>query len=73
MARRLMHLFDELINLFDQHNRDDDWREILRLICGQIDDQFVGRIVEFLATQTDLEKWDGKMSLPQLPLNWRPG
>ena len=31
---------DELITLFDQHCRDDDWLEVLRLICGQIDEQF---------------------------------
>jgi hypothetical protein len=40
----------DLIALFDAHCRDDDWREVLRLICGQIDEQFVGRIVEHLAT-----------------------
>lgn len=59
---------DELIALFDAHCRDDDWREVLRLICGQIDEQFVGRIVEHLATRSDLEKWDGKTRLPELPL-----
>ena len=59
---------DELVALCDQHSRDDDWREVLRLICGQIDEQFVGRIVEQLATRTDLEKWDGKTPLPELPL-----
>jgi hypothetical protein len=58
----------ELIALFDQHCRDDEWREVLRLICGQIDAQFVGRIVDHLATRTDLEKWDGITSLPELPL-----
>jgi hypothetical protein len=58
----------DLIALFDAHCRDDDWREVLRLICGQIDEQFVGRIVEHLATRTDLEKWDGKTPLPELPL-----
>lgn len=57
-----------LIALFDQHCRDDDWREVLRLICGQIDEQFVGRIVEFLATRTDLDEWDGMEELPELPL-----
>ena len=35
---------DGLIALFDQHCRDDDWREVLRLICGQIDETFVGRV-----------------------------
>ena len=59
---------DGLIALFDYHCRDDDWREVLRLICGQIDEQFVGRIVEHLATRTDLEKWNGYTALPELPL-----
>lgn len=57
-----------LIDLFDDHCRDDDWNEVLRLICGQIDEPFVGHIVEHLATRTDLEKWDGKTLLPELPL-----
>ncbi|MCI5228141.1 MAG: hypothetical protein D3918_16195, partial [Candidatus Electrothrix sp. AX2] len=57
-----------LIGLFDEHCRDDDWREVLRLICGQIDEKFVGRIVEHLATRTDLDKWDGETPLPELPL-----
>lgn len=35
-----------LIALFDQHCREDEWREVLRLICGQIDESFVGCIVE---------------------------
>ncbi|MEM8535624.1 MAG: NACHT domain-containing protein [Chloroflexota bacterium] len=60
--------FEELLGLFDQHCRDDDWREVLRLICGQIDEQFVGQIVERLATRIDLEQWDGKIPLPELPL-----
>ncbi len=59
---------DELIELFDQHCRDDEWREVLRLICGQINEEFVGRIVEHLATRTDLEKWNGATPLPELPL-----
>jgi len=59
---------DGLIALFDDHCRQDEWREVLRLICGQIDEAFVGRIVERLATRTDLEKWDGDTPLPELPL-----
>ena len=59
---------DELVELFDQHCRDDEWREVLRLICGQIDEQFVGRIVEHLATLVKLEQWDGETPLPELPL-----
>ena len=57
-----------MIKLFDEHCRDDEWREVLRLICGQIDEQFVGNIVEYLATRTDLEKWDRKTPLPELTL-----
>jgi len=59
---------DGLIALFEQHCRDDEWREVLRLICGQIDEAFVGRIVERLVTRTDLEKWDGVTQLPELLL-----
>jgi hypothetical protein len=59
---------DGLIALYDQHCRDDEWREVLRLICGQIDEAFVGRVVEHLVTRTDLEKWDGRTPLAELPL-----
>ncbi|HEX3188064.1 MAG TPA: hypothetical protein VHQ94_24925, partial [Pyrinomonadaceae bacterium] len=44
---------DGLIDLFDEHCGDDDWREVLRLICGQIDETFVGRVVEHLAARAD--------------------
>jgi len=57
-----------LVALFDQHCCDDEWCEVLRLICGQIDEQFVGQIVDHLASRTDLEKWDGIGSLPEIPL-----
>ena len=57
-----------LIALFDDHCSDDDWREVLRLVCGQIDEQFVGKIVEYLATRTNLDEWDGRTPLPELPL-----
>ncbi len=59
---------EDLINLFDEHCRDEEWREVLRLICGQIDEQFVGQIVERLATRTDWNKWDGRTPLLELPL-----
>lgn len=59
---------DELIELFDQHCRDDDWREVLRLICGQIDERFVGRIVEHLASRTKFEMGERRTPLPELPL-----
>ena len=56
----------KLIKLFDKHCRDDDWREVLRLICGQIDEAFVGRIIEHLAIHTDLANWDGNTPLPRV-------
>ncbi len=59
---------DGLITLFDEHCRDDEWREVLRLICGQIDELFVGRIVKHLTTRTDLKKWNHETLLPELPL-----
>lgn len=57
-----------LEKIFDEFCRDDDWREILRLICGQIDEEFLGRIVAFLAMRTDLEKWGGGEGVLELPL-----
>ena len=57
-----------LIALFDQHCHDDEWREVLRLICGQIDETFVGQVVERLATRSDLTKWSGHTAVPELPL-----
>lgn len=57
-----------LIAVFDQHCRHDEWREVLRLICGQIDEAFVGKIVVHLATRTDLTAWNGRIALPELPL-----
>ncbi|MCX7429245.1 MAG: HEAT repeat domain-containing protein, partial [Planctomycetia bacterium] len=59
---------EELLALYDAHCRDEDWREVLRLIAGQINEQVVGQIVERLATRTSLETWDGKTPLPELPL-----
>ncbi len=59
---------DDLVGLFDDHCRDGDWREVLRLICGQIDEQFVGRIVEHLATRTDLGQWNSMVPLQELAL-----
>src|SRR5262249_11734462 len=56
------------------------WREVLRLICGQIDEQFVGRIIKHLATRKELDAprisgildedtptWDEDTPLPALP------
>jgi predicted NACHT family NTPase len=75
-ASEIVHRFNvaktldepRLIALFDGHCRDDDWREVLRLICGQIDEAFVAHIVMHLTTRTNLEQWDRKMPLAELPL-----
>ncbi|AGA90374.1 putative NTPase (NACHT family) [Thioflavicoccus mobilis 8321] len=58
---------DQLIEVFDRHARNDDWREVLRLICGQIDEAFVGRIVERLAAKVDPGR-DETAALHGLPL-----
>ncbi len=59
---------DGLIQLFDDHCRHDEWREVLRLICGQIDESFVGKIVEHLAARRVSETWDGESPRPELLL-----
>ena len=59
---------DELVELFSQYCRDDDWREVLRLICGQIDEQFIVRIIEHLVARTNLSTWNGHAYLPELAL-----
>jgi hypothetical protein len=59
---------EQLLEVFDQYCRVDDWREVLRLICGQIDEAMIARIVTHLAEKTDIETWDGKTLLPELVL-----
>ncbi len=59
---------DGLIKVFDDHRREDEWREVLRLICGQIDEPSVGTLVEHLAGRIDLDQWDGETPLPELSL-----
>ena len=59
---------DGLLALYDQHCREDDWQEVLRLICGQLDESFAGRIIEHLTGLVDLEKWDKETPLPELLL-----
>jgi hypothetical protein len=57
-----------LIALFEERCRDDRWREVLRLICGQIDERFVGQILERLFARIDLHWWDGERPIPEIPL-----
>ena len=57
-----------LIDLFDEHCRDDDWREVLRLICCQIDSQFVGKIVEHLVARMEAAKWKAFEPMPECAL-----
>ncbi|MCI5212034.1 MAG: hypothetical protein D3910_25370, partial [Candidatus Electrothrix sp. ATG2] len=47
---------------------EDDWQEILRLICGQLDEQFAGKIIAHLTDWIDMRAWDGEMPLPELVL-----
>ncbi len=57
-----------LLALFEAHCHEDEWREVLRLICGQIDEKFAGQIIERLIALADIENWDGESSLPELLL-----
>ena len=59
---------DGLLALYDEHCREDDWQEVLRLICGQVDEQFSGKIIAHLTGLVDMEKWDKKSPLPELVL-----
>ena len=75
-AAEIAHQFKEeqslllpgLKQVYHKHYRDDDWAEVLRLVCGQVDEQFVGDIVEQLVGETDLDSWDGNSYLPEIPL-----
>ena len=60
--------FDELWALYDSHGREAEWREVLRLIAGQIDEQFVGRIIENLIGKVNLKNWDGHSYISELAL-----
>lgn len=60
--------FVEILRLFDDHYNDPEWREVLRLICAQIDESFVGKIVEHLAMKADPESWQEKAFFPEICL-----
>jgi len=59
---------ERLLEIYDAHCSDDDWQEVLRLICGQLDERFIGQIVEHLIKQVNIETWDKKELLPELVL-----
>jgi energy-coupling factor transporter ATP-binding protein EcfA2 len=44
-----------LLELFDRHGTDDDWREVLRLVCGQLDERIVSRVMDRLSDGADRE------------------
>ncbi|MCI5193798.1 MAG: hypothetical protein D3915_11850, partial [Candidatus Electrothrix sp. AU1_5] len=75
-AAEIVHQFEKkkslslegLLALYDAHCRDDDWQEVLRLICGQLDEQFTGQIIAYLTDRVDIEKWDGEIPPPELVL-----
>ena len=43
-------------------------QEVLRLICGQLDERFTGQIIKHLTDQVDTEAWDGDIPPPELVL-----
>jgi hypothetical protein len=57
-----------LIDLFTTNCRQDEWHEVLRLVCARIDPSFVGHIVESLADSSSPEKWTPGERLLELPL-----
>jgi hypothetical protein len=58
-----------LVALFDVHCGQDEWHEVLRLICGQIDETFVAEIVASLLRHEELDSWIGYEYLPGLGLS----
>jgi HEAT repeat protein len=74
-AAEIVHQFNarilneqQLITLFDTYCLDDDWHEVLRLTCGQINEAFVANIIEYLLARIDLDNWDCSSMLPEVPL-----
>jgi GTPase SAR1 family protein len=59
---------DGLIALFKEHCGQDEWREVLRLICGQIGEQVVATIVDSLLDEVDVGAWNGHGYLYELGL-----
>lgn len=43
----------DLLSLYDRHAEDDDWREVLRLIAGQVRVQMVEKIIEHLIARVE--------------------
>jgi len=58
----------DLIALFEKYCRDDDWREVLRLICCQIDDSFIALIIERLSSRAKVRSNDGRTAPLELLL-----
>ncbi len=68
--KRSLTLYD-LKQLYDEHCQDDGWHEVLRLICGQVDEQFIGEFIEVLINKTNLAdfEWsDNTTTLSEIPL-----
>lgn len=58
----------ELLALYDEHCRDEDWREVLRLIAGQINEQIVGKVVETICSTVRTAGWNGLDAVPNMTL-----
>jgi hypothetical protein len=59
--------FAGLKKIFADHWADPSWREVLRLICGEVADRFAGELIEFLA-QDAYHPW-AKPTEDRLPRN----
>jgi hypothetical protein len=70
-AMEIVHRFEKSRTLtfeqlrdevFGQHWQDETWHEVLRLICGAIDPQFAGALIEFLMDrECDLQQFSNLM------------
>ena len=50
-----------MIEVFEKYWRDESWWEVLRSICGMVEEKVVGKIIEFLIVQD--EESDNLMNL----------
>ncbi|MEM8641140.1 MAG: hypothetical protein AAGG51_20345, partial [Cyanobacteria bacterium P01_G01_bin.54] len=59
---------DDLDGVFREHGNDPDWSEVLRLICGEIGDEFADRLIRTLLILKDFPTaWLDKLEPSEMP------
>ena len=56
------------VDVFKAHWRDESWHEVLRLICGMLDERFAGQLVGQLLKLHDPEQQIGDVPPPNVEL-----